>query len=388
MCFRTRRKSPGYCHMSLRDEEPKNHPKKPLSSCHSGLSPTARRNFGNRIRRQSSQVIGRWDISACPQGKCPQGKLGKLLNAESLLRLLRWIAPMAPIVLRRRRPSSSIFVLGRLRCCHPRFHPKSRTKDDEEGRLGGIRSGGISGKPFGPFVATNGPAFVVLPTAGHLKIARRKAFQAKAEARDDGYGTRVFRLDVRFNPVKAQSFKGMRQHEIDRFCHVALPSEFGANPVTQIRALQIAKKDLREATNPHDAAVLVPANQSSTDRGTPGIPQVLRISFRSRGRRRPRMEKAPAGNNQTGEFFQVIFARVTEQNSRPGDKRTTWTPGHFASRFSRFSTDAQSEKIGLSPWQNFSGRPGTGEGLVFFIVNRYKSNFTSSSLPQYQTPLE
>ncbi|MEA3206228.1 MAG: hypothetical protein QOG92_1923, partial [Verrucomicrobiota bacterium] len=249
-------------------------------------------------------------------------------------------------------------------------------------------SKGFSGKPFGPFVATNGPAFVVLPTAGHHKIARRKAFQAKPEARDDGYRTGVFRLDVRFNSVKAQSFKGMRQHEIDRFCHVALPSEFGANPVTQIRTLQIAKKDLREATNPHDAAVLVPANQSSTDRGTPGIPQVMRISFRSRGRRRPRMEKAPAGNDQTGEFLQVIFAKVTQKNSRPGYKRTTWTPGHFASRFFRFLNDTPGKKIGLSPWENFSGRPGTGEGWVFFIANRYKSNFTSSSLPQYQTPLE
>jgi hypothetical protein len=251
-----------------------------------------------------------------------------------------------------------------------------------------LQSRGSSGKPFGPFVATNGPAFVVLPTTGHLEIARGKAFQAKAEARDDSYGTGVFGLDVRFDPMQAQSFKGIRQHQIDRFCHVALPSEFGANPVTQIGALQIAKEDLREATNPHDTAVLVPANQSGTDRGTTGVPQVMPISFRSRGRRRPRMEKAPAGNDQTGEFFQVIFARVTEKNSRPGNKRTTWTPGHFASRFSRSLTDAQSEKIGLSSWKNFSGGPGTGEGRLFFIGNRYKSNFTSTSLPQYQTPLE
>ena len=65
------------------------------------------------------------------------------------------------------------------------------------------QSRGSSGKPFGPFVAANGPAFVVLPTTGHLEIARRKAFQAKAEAGDDSYGTGVFRLDVRFDPVKA-----------------------------------------------------------------------------------------------------------------------------------------------------------------------------------------
>jgi hypothetical protein len=80
------------------------------------------------------------------------------------------------------------------------------------------------------------------------------------------------------------------------------------------------------------------------------------------------MEKTPAGNNQTGEFFPVIFARVTQKNSCPGYKRTTWTPRHFASRFSRFLTDAQSEISELSPLPNLAEDLEPGKARHFLSL--------------------
>jgi hypothetical protein len=99
------------------------------------------------------------------------------------------------------------------------------------------------------------------------------------------------------------------------------------------------------------------------------------------------MEKAPAGNDQTGEFLQVIFARVTQKNSRPGYKRTTWTPGHFASRFSRFLNDTPSEKLDYHLGKILAEDPEPGKAGYFLSltdINQYLLQALFHSI----TPLE
>jgi hypothetical protein len=95
--------------------------------------------------------------------------------------------------------------------------------------------------------------------------------------------------------------------------------------------VKIAEEYLREAADSDYSGILVPANQACAHRFAAGKLQVALISFRSHCRGDPRMEKTPAGDDQTRKFIHVTFARMAQINSCACHQRLGCVPGHYYS---------------------------------------------------------
>src|SRR5580658_2703938 len=78
-----------------------------------------------------------------------------------------------------------------------------------------------------PLVAENGPAIVIAPDAVDHQVARRKAFFAEAQPRNQGDRCKVGWLNISFQTMKAELVEGLVQDERQAFGHQPLPLHAG-----------------------------------------------------------------------------------------------------------------------------------------------------------------
>src|SRR5260370_33546070 len=91
--------------------------------------------------------------------------------------------------------------------------------------------------------AGDGPPLVISPRAVDEQQVGRVALVAKAESLDQLQGGMVAGLDLGFQPVKPQLLKGIAQHQVEAFGHVALASPGGEDRVGKSAALETPAAD-------------------------------------------------------------------------------------------------------------------------------------------------